>query len=93
LYVTIAALMVRSDETADASFADMRARIKFGIAIAARVKMTLTTINNSMSEKPFDLRTRTSSASAFGIAAVHRVSPCDRNSSQLEDHFQGELTA
>jgi len=30
-------------------------RSKFGIAIAAMIKMIATTINNSMSEKPFCL--------------------------------------
>jgi hypothetical protein len=31
----------------------MRARSKFGIAMAAMIKMIATTISNSMSEKPF----------------------------------------
>jgi hypothetical protein len=52
----IAEVIVRREPTADASFADMRARIMLGIAIAAIVKMMATAISNSMSEKPFRLR-------------------------------------
>jgi hypothetical protein len=48
-------LIVRSEATAEASFAAIFDRIKFGIAIAAMIKMIATTINNSMSEKPFCL--------------------------------------
>jgi hypothetical protein len=51
-YVTSAVLIVRTDPTADASFAAIFDRIKFGIAIAAMIKMIATTINNSISEKP-----------------------------------------
>jgi hypothetical protein len=49
LVVTI----VRVEPTADASFAAIRARSKFGIAIAAMIRMMATTISSSMSEKPF----------------------------------------
>src|SRR5216683_3297613 len=45
--------MVRIDATADDSFAAMRARNRFGIAIAAMMRMMATTISNSISEKPF----------------------------------------
>ena len=55
--VIIAMLIARREETADASCADMRARIRFGIAIAAIIKMMPTAINNSTSENPFGLRT------------------------------------
>src|SRR5271156_2186553 len=71
--------MVRSDATADASFAAIRARSRFGIAIAAMIKMIATTISNSISEKPFcfckcvlhpmgdpDLATMTVTQFAFG---------------------------
>src|SRR6266496_5722198 len=44
--------MVRIDATADDSLAAMRARSKFGIAIAAMIRMMATTINNSISENP-----------------------------------------
>src|SRR5438874_9792567 len=37
---------------ADDSLAEMRARSRFGIAIAAMIKMIATTISNSISEKP-----------------------------------------
>jgi hypothetical protein len=44
--------MVRSELTADAWFAAMRAFIKFGMAIAAITNMIATTISNSMRENP-----------------------------------------
>ena len=44
--------MLRTEPTAEASLADMRARIKFGMAIAAMIRMMATTISSSMSEKP-----------------------------------------
>src|SRR5215470_13888136 len=48
--------MVRIDETADDSLAAMRARSKFGIAIAAMIRMIATTISSSISEKPLCFR-------------------------------------
>src|SRR6202451_4393449 len=48
--------MVRIEATADDSLAAMRARSKFGIAIAAMIRMMATTISSSISEKPFCLR-------------------------------------
>jgi len=63
-YVVCAVLMVRNDETADASFADILLRRKFGIAIAAMTRMIATTISNSMSENPDCLRTRVFSPAA-----------------------------
>jgi hypothetical protein len=52
-YVTQAVLIVRSEPTADASLAAMRERSKFGMAIAAMIKMIATTISSSIREKPF----------------------------------------
>src|ERR1700733_15167596 len=46
-------LMVRSEPTADASLAAIFERSKFGIAIAAIIKIMATTINSSINEKPF----------------------------------------
>jgi hypothetical protein len=48
-----AVLMVRSELTADASLAEIRARSKFGIAMAAMIRIIATTIKSSISEKPF----------------------------------------
>jgi hypothetical protein len=48
-------LYVRSEATADASLAAILERIKFGIAIAAMIKMIATTMSNSINEKPFCL--------------------------------------
>src|ERR1700735_2752993 len=45
--------MERSEPAADDSLAAMRARSRFGIAMAAMIKMIATTISNSISEKPF----------------------------------------
>src|SRR5436853_2374647 len=55
-YVTSPVLIVRSELTADDSFAAMRARSKFGIAMAAMIKIIATTISNSINEKPFCFR-------------------------------------
>ena len=46
---------VRSDAQADDWFAAILARIRFGTAMAAMIKMIATTINNSINEKPFFL--------------------------------------
>src|SRR6266852_5307484 len=48
--------MVRTEATADDSLAAIRARSKFGMAIAAMIRMLETTISNSISEKPFCFR-------------------------------------
>jgi hypothetical protein len=48
-------LYVRKEATADASLAAILERIKFGIAMAAMIKMIATTISNSINEKPFCL--------------------------------------
>jgi hypothetical protein len=46
-------LTERMEPTADASLAAIRERSRFGMAIAAMIKMIATTINNSIKEKPF----------------------------------------
>src|SRR5579871_571599 len=56
LYEISAVLTLRTEPTADASLADIRARIRFGIAMAAMIRMMATTISNSISEKPFCFR-------------------------------------
>src|SRR5215469_3205434 len=48
--------MVRIELAAADSLAAIRARSRFGIAIAAMIRMIATTINNSISEKPFGFR-------------------------------------
>jgi hypothetical protein len=47
--------MVRREPTAEDSFAAIRDRRRFGIAMAAMIKMIATTISNSIREKPFCL--------------------------------------
>src|SRR5213080_4116050 len=44
--------MVRSEATAEDSFAAILARSKFGMAMAAMIRMIATTISNSIREKP-----------------------------------------
>src|SRR5258707_15723712 len=53
--VTSAVLIVRREPTAEASFAAIRDRSRFGMAIAAMIRMIATTISNSIREKPFCL--------------------------------------
>src|SRR5258708_20672916 len=48
--------MLRTEPTAEDSLALILARSRFGIAIAAMIRMIGTTISNSISEKPFCLR-------------------------------------
>src|SRR5437899_5241241 len=48
--------MLRTEPTAEDSLALILARSRFGIAIAAMIKMIATTISSSISEKPFCLR-------------------------------------
>src|SRR5437763_6136375 len=48
--------MVRTEPTADASLAAIRERSRFGIAMAAMIRMIATTISSSISDKPFCLR-------------------------------------
>jgi hypothetical protein len=45
--------MVRIEPTAEDSFAAMRDRRRFGMAIAAMIRMIATTIKSSIREKPF----------------------------------------
>ena len=54
--MTFALVYVRIVFTADASLAEIFALIKFGIAIAAMIRMIATTIKSSIREKPFCLR-------------------------------------
>src|SRR5205807_9021241 len=44
--------MVRREETAEDSFAEILARSKLGMAMAAMIRMIATTISNSIREKP-----------------------------------------
>src|SRR5690348_14110004 len=44
--------MERTEATADDSFAEIRECSKVGIAIAAMIRMIVTTISNSIREKP-----------------------------------------
>jgi hypothetical protein len=52
-YVTSAVPMVRTAPTADDSLAAIFERSKFGMAMAAMIRMIATTISNSIREKPF----------------------------------------
>src|SRR5438477_1343648 len=52
----LAVTSVRTEAAAEDSFAAILARSRFGMAIAAMIKMIATTISNSINEKPFCLR-------------------------------------
>src|SRR6185312_11359417 len=54
-YADCAVMIVRTEETAEDSFAAMRARIRLGIAMAAIISIIATTISNSISENPLFL--------------------------------------
>src|SRR5512146_3332520 len=45
-------MMLRTEETAEDSLAEIRARIKLGMAMAATMRMIATTISNSINENP-----------------------------------------
>lgn len=55
LYEIWAVFRVRSEATAEDSLAEMRARNRLGIAIAAIIRMMATTISSSIRENPFCL--------------------------------------
>ena len=76
--------MVRVEPAAAESLAAMRARKRFGIAIAAMIRMMATTINNSMSEKPLCFRMECSSPRDFAGANPegHKI-PGDTNTSRM----------
>src|SRR5215471_18923147 len=67
--------MVRTELAADDSFAAIRARSRFGMAIAAMIRMIATTISNSISEKPFCFRISIFSSSEcdfFNLVSIDR---------------------
>jgi len=55
-YSTQDVLIVRRDPTAEASLAAIFALKRFGMAIAAIIKIIATTIKSSINEKPFCFR-------------------------------------
>jgi hypothetical protein len=61
--------MVRTELAADASLADILARNKFGMAMAAIIRIIATTISSSIREKPFCFRIKRSSSTQdnFGV--------------------------
>src|SRR5256885_6556469 len=65
--------MVRTALTADDSLAAIRARSRFGMAMAAIIRMIATTISNSISEKPFCLRI--SLSPLLPLASVVSIDP------------------
>src|SRR5438132_10200942 len=67
-YVTSAVPMVRTEPTADDSLAAIFERSKFGMAMAAMIKMIATTISNSIREKPFCFFMRLNLLGSFCVA-------------------------
>jgi hypothetical protein len=73
--VTFAVVKVLIEFTADASCAEILERSKFGMAIAAMIRIIATTISSSISEKPACLAFRRSSLlSEFLGASVIKLS-------------------
>ena len=70
-----AVLMVRKVPTAEASLAAMRAFNRFGMAIAAMIKIIATTISSSISEKPVLLSREWDAPAARAFAFLFRGSP------------------
>src|SRR3954467_10181161 len=68
-YEISAVVICRIEATADDSLAEMRERRKFGIAMAAMIRMMATTMNNSMSENPPCVRFMFSLMSAYAKTA------------------------
>src|ERR1700730_15064383 len=62
---------VRSEPTAEAWLAAIFARSRFGMAMAAIIKMMATTIKSSINEKPFCLRMGHTSA-LYVHLGIHR---------------------
>ena len=71
-YEISAVVICRIEATADDSLAEMRERRKFGIAMAAMIRMIATTINNSISENPPCLRFMFSLMSAYAEKTAYR---------------------
>src|SRR5271156_776707 len=87
--------MVRVEAAAAESLAAMRARRRFGIAIAAMIRMMATTINNSISEKPLCFRIECSSLPDFAGANPegHGFPGERKDSSHAEDQTEGVQTS
>src|SRR5256885_6016225 len=90
----MAVLMVRIPLAADDSLAAIRARSRFGMAIAAMIRMIATTISNSINEKPlsfcisFSLFSRLASVVSIDpIREFPRISPTMAPSDGLDWWF------
>jgi hypothetical protein len=68
--------MLRMEAIADASFALMRELMRFGIATAAMIKITITTISNSISENPLCLRLIYSKLQVYARDFLPQASIC-----------------
>src|ERR1700693_2577173 len=81
--------MVRSELTADDSLAAMRARSRFGMAIAAIIRIIATTISNSISEKPFCFRISFSPLLPLaGVVSIDPIREYLRNLRTKEEGYQ-----
>src|SRR5260370_27751149 len=72
-YCTFAVFNVRTEPTAEDSFAEMRALSRLGMAMAAMIRMIATTISNSIREKPlcFFIRSPWGGAGESTLDASH----------------------
>ena len=76
---------MRTEPTADASLAAIRDRKRFGIAIAAMIKIIATTINNSISENPVCF--------LFSVLPVILASGKVKHTSQVGNHSRTNYMA
>src|ERR1019366_8700500 len=82
-YMTAVEFKVRSASTAAASFAVIFERIKLGMAMAAIIKMMVTTISNSIREKPFRFVLRALMFPPVPVRNVSRGTVREEHKSQL----------
>ena len=81
--MTSAVLIACMDVTAAASFAEIRARRRFGMAIAAIIRIIATTISNSIRENPFGCFALIGSVTRNSIREV----------SEIREHLEGHSFA
>src|ERR1035437_5099440 len=90
--MTAVEFKVRSVSTAAASFAVILDFIKLGMAMAAMIKMMVTTISNSISEKPFRFFLRAIMLPPVPACKYSRRTKREEHKSKLHlRHRRGEI--
>jgi hypothetical protein len=83
LYAISAVVSCRTDAEAEDSFAAIRARNKFGIAMAAIIRMIATTINNSINENPCSRFIATILSRCICMHFEYRLGPVEQRKTKL----------